>query len=734
MYLKRLEINGFKSFAQKTVFDFPSGIVGIVGPNGSGKSNVIDAVRWLLGEREAKNLRGGKIEDLIFSGTQKKARMSQAQVSLVFDNTGGELPIDFQEVVIGRRVSRNGASQYFINDAEVRLKDIVDFFSKIRLGTRGLTVIGQGAGDIFVRAHPQERMRMVQEILGLREYELKKYEAQRKLKHTHINLEKISAMLDEVGPRLRMLKRQTAKWHKRSQIEEELRSIEKDFFVTKLSLLYREHEHIIRPLPELAQQHKKLQEEYTHLEKELIKLEESALSKSRMQELSRERRELFEKQAQQERERMHLELEEERSKKAPHTSVSTHDALCALSNTKTTLQEILAMKSVEMMHTAIQELMNVLEKLFSPHYQKENETHRDYDKSKKEIEETLKTIHARIRGIDQEEEHISQKMERFNEEFKKIYEKLDDIRGQIKQVSDEQTKITFEEEKNVYKVQELKNYIQSLGADFHTYDAVVRAESSYTEYTSGQLVDMEKRMMRLRGEMASIGDIDEVLLKEAEEVEAHYTHLTKESDDLSKASADLFILIDELQEKIESDFQRAFKKVNEEFYVYFRLMFNGGSAKMKIAKKERSEKTKEQDEPALVEASEDKQEEEKNEIATGIDIELSIPQKKITSLDMLSGGEKSLVSIAVLFALISVSPPPFLVLDEVDSALDEKNSKRFSDLIGNFSKHTQFIIVTHNRVTMEAADILYGVTMDEGGASKVLSLKLQDAEQTIQGV
>jgi chromosome segregation protein len=200
--------------------------------------------------------------------------MSQAQVSLVFDNTGGELPIDFQEVVIGRRVSRNGASQYFINDAEVRLKDIIDFFSKIRLGTRGLTVIGQGAGDIFVRAHPQERMRMVQEILGLREYELKKYEAQRKLKHTHINLEKIGAMLDEVGPRLRMLKRQTAKWHKRSQIEEELQSIEKDFFVSKLSLLYREHEHIIRPLPELTQQHKKLQEEYTHLEKELIKFYE----------------------------------------------------------------------------------------------------------------------------------------------------------------------------------------------------------------------------------------------------------------------------------------------------------------------------------------------------------------------------------------------------------------------------------------------------------------------------
>ena len=148
-------------------------------------------------------------------------------------------------------------------------------------------------------------------------------------------------------------------------------------------------------------------------------------------------------------------------------------------------------------------------------------------------------------------------------------------------------------------------------------------------------------------------------------------------------------------------------------------MFNGGSAKMKIIKKEVEVQPRSGEvEPQAT-----------DEKIAGIDIDLSIPQKKITSLDMLSGGEKSLVYIAVLFALISVSPPPFL--DEVDSALDEKNSKRFSDLIGNFSKHTQFVIVTHNRVTMEAADILYGVTMDEGGASKVISLRLEDAKQAV---
>ena len=238
MFLKRLEINGFKSFAGKTVFNFSdAGIVCIVGPNGSGKSNIIDAIRWLIGEREAKALRGEKIEDLIFAGTPKKPRQSLAKVNLVFDNSTGTLPVDFKEVIISRSINRGGVSQYFINDSEVRLKDIIDFFSKIRLGTRGLSVIGQGEGDIFVKASPWERMMMVQEILGLKEYHLKKNEAERKLKNTKINLEKVAAMVGEVAPRLRTLKKQTVRWAKRFEIEQELESLEENFFAFKIKNL-----------------------------------------------------------------------------------------------------------------------------------------------------------------------------------------------------------------------------------------------------------------------------------------------------------------------------------------------------------------------------------------------------------------------------------------------------------------------------------------------------------------
>ena len=185
----------FKSFAGKTVLEFPAWdrCAKIVHPNGSGKSNCVDAVRWLLGERDAKNLRGGKVEDLIFAGTPKRARVGVASASLYFENranhAGGPdgsgerfFPVGFEEVVVTRQVSRGGENKYFLNKSEILLRDLVDFFAKARLGSRGLIIIGQGDSDLFIRSTPMERREMIEEILGLREYQLKKADADREIK------------------------------------------------------------------------------------------------------------------------------------------------------------------------------------------------------------------------------------------------------------------------------------------------------------------------------------------------------------------------------------------------------------------------------------------------------------------------------------------------------------------------------------------------------------------------
>ncbi|MBU2101354.1 AAA family ATPase, partial [Patescibacteria group bacterium] len=172
MLLKRLELQGFKSFADRTVLDLSHQVTAIVGPNGSGKSNITDSIRWLLGERDARNLRGGKGEDLIFAGTKNKPRAGQAQATLHFNNASGFFPVDYKDVTISRKVTRDGVSNFSINKSEVRLKDVIEFFAKSKVGARGLSIISQGESDMFIKATPQERREMIEEILGLKEYQI----------------------------------------------------------------------------------------------------------------------------------------------------------------------------------------------------------------------------------------------------------------------------------------------------------------------------------------------------------------------------------------------------------------------------------------------------------------------------------------------------------------------------------------------------------------------------------
>jgi chromosome segregation protein len=344
---------------------------------------------------------------------------------------------------------------------------------------------------------------------------------------------------------------------------------------------------------------------------------------------------------------------------------------------------------------------------------------------KEEVELLLSGIEKDIEKIESVEIDISRNVEEFNRNFKETFTSLEQFRALIKNLEDQKNKNLFDKEKIDYKVEELQNYVRSFGGNFKQYEEVAQSPSFDKQFSEEQLADSEKKIFRFRAELASIGEIDEALVKEAKEVETHHAFLVKESGDLDKASEDLAVLIDELNQRITRDFQSMFKKVNEAFNNFFRIMFGGGSAKMKIIKKELVVQSPQEGVENVEIPSEP---DDSEETLAGLDLEVSIPQKKITSLEMLSGGEKSLVSLAALFALISVSPPPFLVLDEADSALDEKNSKRFADLVKNFSDETQFIMVTHNRISMEAAQVLYGVTMDDSGGSKILSLKLEEAE------
>jgi chromosome segregation protein len=278
---------------------------------------------------------------------------------------------------------------------------------------------------------------------------------------------------------------------------------------------------------------------------------------------------------------------------------------------------------------------------------------------------------------------------------------------------------TLEHERLRMRREELERLAAQAGRRIEEF-AAVRTEGGIN------LQEIEHKMFRLRGELAAIGEIDEALLNEAKTTEERYAFLTKESGDLSKAVADLRQLIKDLNEKIGTQFSGALNKINGEFQKFFELMFGGGTAKLRLEKKE-VKKMEVGDDLDEAEASSTEAEDIEENKELGIEIAVSLPRKRVSTLDALSGGERSLVGIATLFALISVSPPPFLVLDEIDAPLDERNARRFAEMLKEFSKETQFIIVTHNRATMEAAEVLYGVTLDADGTSKLLSIKFEEA-------
>ncbi|MEK7635710.1 MAG: AAA family ATPase [Patescibacteria group bacterium] len=741
MFLKSLELNGFKSFAQKTVLEFPKGITAIVGPNGSGKSNVIDGIRWLLGERDAKNLRGNKIENLIFAGSPQKSRAGLASVGLFFDNKSGFFDKDFSEILITRRVSRDGNSQYFLNKSECRLKDIVDFFAKARLGTKGLTIINQGSSDLFVRANSEERRLMIEEVLGLREFQIKKLEAKRKLENTNINLEKVKAVIEEVVPRLKMLRRQTAKWAKREQVEQELKEIENNYFSFKIGVIDGENEKFRAELKNLASQTAVVNNELKILESEVKKIEGKS-KRHGLDDVRSQKNNLADKRFELQKEISRLEAKMEIFGNVKEITIQDFDSnelLSFLSEVRANLENSVKTEEFKELAAAVKNLIIRIDEFLNPKSNKNINPNfnklehplagrKEFENLRNNLAKEIGEVEEKLKIFEKEEVEITAGLEDFNKNFQKAFEAFEKKKDDFQLLENKKQKINFELEKLDLKLRDLDIQAGQNGRKIEEFRLIVKNNQSAESFIANERADLseaERKMFRLRAELANIGEIDESLLKETESTENHFNFLSSQVTDLERAVADLAILIKDLEEKIHSDFSNAFQSINDNFDKFFKLMFKGGHAKMKIKKskfKNQNDNLKIQNNNEINEI-EDKQEEEKEE-KVGVDIELSLPKKKIGSLEMLSGGEKSLVSIAALFALISVSPPPFLVLDEIDAALDEKNSAMFANLIKEFSYQTQFIIVTHNRSVMESADMLYGITMEEEGVSKVLSLKL----------
>ena len=727
-FLKRLELNGFKSFAVRTVLEFPPGITAVVGPNGSGKSNIVDAVRWLLGEREAKNLRGARVDDLIFAGTAKRPRLGQAQASLYFENKNKFFPVDFAEVAVTRQVARDGTSRYFLNKSEVLLRDLIDFFAKARLGSRGLVVMTQGNSDVFVRADAKERREMIEEILGLREYQIKKADSERRLKNSQINLDKACALIEEILPHLRSLKRQTNKWEKRGALEEELVDLENKFFGSHIYGLKRKNVDLDKKLDLEYKKQIVLEKEKREAEEKQKRLElsqpEGRKDISRIRETVQSlvlKRGALEKEIA--RLEARIELERERPQSADYNIKQVLDFVKKI---KVFLGECLSRPADEIksaVESAVSEMNDFLGEGMG---KAKAEMPQDLKEQLQKLTSEVSELNGKIKELGEEEQKLEKSQESFYEDFKRGVAAVEAVKDRLEGWHVANRELMFEKERLRLRREELEHQVISLGRHIKEFEDFGGKESLSAE----ELSQIEKRIFKLRGDLAAIGEVDEALMKEAKNTGSRYEFLKKESKDLESAVADLRELISELGDKIKTEFSGALVKINEEFNKFFGLMFGGGRAKLKVQERQvTSDKSKGEAVGATGEVTDESkvadEEESEEKEESGVEIDLRLPRKKIHTLDALSGGERSLVGIAVLFALISVSPPPFLVLDEIDAALDDRNSQRFADMLKEFSRQTQFVVITHNRATMEVANVLYGVTLNDDGTSKVLSLKLE---------
>jgi len=269
MYIKWLEIYGFKSFCEKTRIEFQKGITAIVGPNGCGKSNITDAIRWALGEQSLKLLRASKLEDLIFAGTEKRRSQGFAEVSIYFDNSDGKLPIDFEEVVITRRLFRSGESEFFINKTACRLKDIYELFLDSGLGKDGYSIISQGRVDEIINARPFERYKIFEEACGITKYKYRKEEAERKLKNTHENILRLQDVIFELKSQLEEIAPEVEKAKVYIELNRKLSDLKREKYLFSYKLANENYKSTIAQIESLKEDLEKLTNNKLEIEKRL---------------------------------------------------------------------------------------------------------------------------------------------------------------------------------------------------------------------------------------------------------------------------------------------------------------------------------------------------------------------------------------------------------------------------------------------------------------------------------
>lgn len=723
MYLKRLEIQGFKTFAQKTIFVFLEpkdgygGLTVIVGPNGSGKSNAADAIRWVMGEQSMRLLRGKSSEDVIFSGSGTRARSGFAEVTIVLENDSHP-EIAFQEIALTRRLDRDGRSEYEINGEVVKLSEVTLLLAQIGIAQRSYAVIGQGMVDQVLSASPAERKVFFDEAFGVRPFQLRREQALRKIDEAKRNLDQSRVLLAELLPRLETLRKQVARRDERANLEQELKTLEERWYGSEWRRLRREAEQAEREARTIADEECALTQRLESLPTPTVASvvpEHPDIQPIREQitNLYREQRSL-----QEERGRAQTDLAVRKAKaeqswsplplsKIVERIQQVFNDIRLLSESSTTLDPAELAARLRSVREVLAKLLTELERP-APDVAKGVDTS-DIEATLEDIQARehalvtqLRTFEARVRELQQAERQA----QTAQLEAERLRTQLERDRFTLERRRSESAVVLARvDERRASLLEEVERFVPALREQLETLaDQVGDALDPSTP----------SRLHRLRAQLEWVGSIPEETVMEFEQIRQRVEFMQSQMGDIEASLHDLDTLVAELDGTIANKRSSAFSALNDAFRTAAYELFGGGEAKLVEvqAEPEIDPETGEVLAPADPHA--------------GIDILATPPGKRMKAVSLLSGGERALVSIALICAIMATNPSPFVVLDEVDAALDEANAKRFGEMLARMASRTQFIVVTHNRTTMSHSDAIYGVTMGEDGVSRILSMKLEE--------
>ena len=926
MRLSKIKLAGFKTFVDPTVLSFPSNLTGIIGPNGCGKSNIIDAIRWVMGESSARNLRGESMDDVIFSGSSSRPEVSKAFIELYFDNENNTLDAKFarfSEIVIRREVSRDGSSNYFLNNTKCRRKDIREVFLGTGLGPRSYAIIEQGMISRLVEAKPEELRTYLEEAAGISKYKEKRRETELRLKHTKDNLNRLNDVMKEISSQLNKLERQA----KAANDYKKLKNSERDLKLNLLSLKWNNYNSEIIELDKnigksniehekqkslLTNKDKLIEEtriqrgakqdifntsqaDFYHIGSEIAKCEKD-IEHSQESEFSRQKSidevilNITNLKIEQEKEDLRAKnLENNVNEKRITLDNITRELTLlnkeksasnfALQNWQTSFNEFISAqsdtknkqeiektkikafeKSIELLTKRLRILESytiddeknlsdkniimstandIQEKISSMLVDVERSESNDKidDKFFKALplsiryisdnfKNLIKKIKILIRSQDDEIKDIKSKINDYQTSINKAKKLLEDLRLKIrtnddKKIKLEKERIEFKQiiDKVIWKSEELQksqndlnvaissllsekaaahenlsrisrektdledrkllllssdstptkpssdmqNLLKKLLNDKKNQEAsladirdsltlldnkILGFESdkndiniiisdlrekleimkiSLSEKTaqrnslkensdiplseieiainkvssSGSIESIEKDISSMQSKINNLGAINLAAIDELKDQKERKIYLDNQYDDLSKSVDTLENAIKTIDNETKAKFKEIFDKINNNLNSFFVKIFGGGKAYLEMT--------------------------DNDLLNTGVSIMARPPGKLIKNINLLSGGEKAGVGIAFVFSIFKINPAPFCLLDEVDAPLDEANNARFCNVVREMSQTVQFIFITHNKSTMELADILSGVTMREPGVSKLVSVNVGEA-------